>query len=494
MRIPQESLIPASDFIIIGGTGDLALRKILPALFYRFIDNQIPDGCGLIIAARRLPNRAEFLARLKNFCDIAIATSEWEIWEKFCSRLSLVKFDVEIGTGAEEIKKICEGTKATPRIFYLAISPSLFGIACQTLKKRGLATSLTRLVVEKPLGHDLASACEVDNALLSVFKETQVYRIDHYLGKETVQNLMALRFANSLFESQWTNASISNVQISVAESVGVGSRASYYDRFGALRDMVQNHLLQLLCLVAMEPPARFNADEVRNEKLRVLRALKPIKTNEFDRLVKLGQYSSGEGDDSDLKSYVEEVGNQTTTETFVAMRVEIENWRWSGVPFYLRTGKRLARRASEIVITFRQPPHNIFSKSGKSSTMALSSNKLIIRLQPNEGIRLGLTSKAPGPGGMRLRPASLNLSFSDTFKERIPEAYERLLMDVARGNQTLFMSSNEVEAAWRWIDPIIEQASFVQPELYSSRSWGPISSFELMAEHGVRWIEPEADL
>jgi glucose-6-phosphate 1-dehydrogenase len=305
-----------------------------------------------------------------------------------------------------------------------------------------------------------------------------------------VQNLMALRFANSLFESLWSNAHIDHVQISVAEDVGVGSRASYYDDFGALRDMVQNHLLQLLCLVAMEPPSKFVADQVRDEKLRVLRALKPITRENFDRSVKLGQYTKGSIEANPVSSYVDEVGHGSGTETFAALRCEISNWRWSGVPFYLRTGKRLAGRASEIVITFKRPPHNIF-QDGPGSSEVMEPNRLIIRLQPNEGLKLSMTSKEPGPGGMRLFPASLNLSFNETFKTRLPEAYERLLMDVARGNQTLFMRSDEVEAAWAFIDPIVNEAKRRKPEKYAAGTWGPVSSFELMAEHGHRWIEPE---
>ena len=280
------------------------------------------------------------------------------------------------------------------------------------------------------------------------------------------------------------------MQISVAEEVGVESRESYYDEFGALRDMVQNHLLQLLCLVAMEPPSKFVADQVRDEKLRVLRALSPITHDNFDSNVKLGQYEKGSVQATPVPSYTDEVGRATGTETFAALRCEISNWRWSGVPFYLRTGKRLASRASEIVVTFKRPPHNIFQNGARGSEV-MEPNRLVIRLQPNEGLKLCMTSKEPGPGGMRLFPASLNLSFNETFKTRLPEAYERLLMDVARGNQTLFMRSDEVEAVWAFIDPIVNEAKKRKPEKYTAGSWGPVSSFELMAVHGHRWIEPE---
>jgi glucose-6-phosphate 1-dehydrogenase len=492
-RIPKEAEIPPTDFVVVGGTGDLALRKIFPALFHRFVDGQIPASCALIAAARHMIPKEEFLKLLRPFCAEVIESGQEAAWDAFGDRLELIGFDVITGDGADEIEAACRATEAVPRVFYLAISPSLFAAACQTFQRTGLKTEQTRLVIEKPMGHDLASAQALDDAILEVFEERQIYRIDHYLGKETVQNLMALRFANSLFESLWSNAHIDHVQISVAEEVGVGSRASYYDDFGALRDMVQNHLLQLLCLVAMEPPSKFVADQVRDEKLRVLRALKPITHENFDRSVKLGQYLKGSIAGQPVTAYADEVGHSSQTETFVALRCEISNWRWSGVPFYLRTGKRLAGRASEIVITFKRPPHNIFSE-GPATSDAMEPNRLTIRLQPNEGLKLGMTSKEPGPGGMRLFPASLNLSFSDTFKTRLPEAYERLLMDVARGNQTLFMRSDEVEAAWAFIDPIVQEAKRRRPEGYPAGTWGPVSAFELMAEHGRRWIEPEAHL
>lgn len=491
-KIPKEAEIPPTDFVVVGGTGDLALRKIFPALFHRFMDGQIPDSCALIAAARHVMPKDAFLDNLRPFCVPDQGRINESAWASFSSRIQIIGFDVESGAGAEEIEAACRATAAVPRVFYLAISPALFANACRTLARTGLKTADTRLVIEKPMGHDLASAQVLDDAILEVFEERQIYRIDHYLGKETVQNLMALRFANSLFESLWSNAHIDHVQISVAESVGVGSRASYYDNFGALRDMVQNHLLQLLCLVAMEPPSRFVADQVRDEKLRVLKALKPITRENFERSVTLGQYAQGSIAGSPVAAYRDEVGQPTETETFVALCVEISNWRWSGVPFYLRTGKRLAGRASEIVITFKRPPHNIFAE-GPGDNQPMEPNRLVIRLQPNEGLKLSMTSKEPGPGGMRLFPASLNLSFSDTFKTRLPEAYERLLMDVARGNQTLFMRSDEVEAAWAFIDPIVAEAKRRRPERYAAGSWGPVAAYELMAMHGRRWMEPEVE-
>ena len=331
----------------------------------------------------------------------------------------------------------------------------------------------------------MAVARAINKLLLNVFDEAQIYRIDHYLGKETVQNLMALRFANTIFESQWGNHAIDHVQITVAETVGVDGRASYYDKYGALRDMVQNHLLQLVCLVGMEPPAYFNADQVRDEKLRVLRAIQPIAPEDVVR----GQYEAGKVNDASVTGYLDELGQASNTETYVALKLTIENWRWAGVPFYVRTGKRLAQRASEIVITFKNRPHDIFTKPGAPAKPDVP-NRLTIRLQPHEGLRLQLTSKEPGPGGMRLFPSELNLSFDDTFDQRLPDAYERLLMDVARGNQTLFMRLDEVLAAWDIIDPLI--ADIDQHDLYNynAGSMGPAQGDTLAQRDAHAWIDP----
>src|SRR6056300_1224949 len=475
-KIPKEAEIPPTDFVIVGGTGDLALRKIFPALFHRFLDGQIPDSCALIAAARHTLPKDEFLAQLRPFCEEVITQANESDWQAFGERVQILAFDVKSGEGASEIEAACLATAAIPRVFYFAISPTLFADACQTLERTGLKTEQTRLVVEKPMGHDLKSAEALDDSILQVFEERQIYRIDHYLGKETVQNLMALRFANSLFESLWSNAHIDHVQISVAEDVGVGSRASYYDDFGALRDMVQNHLLQLLCLVAMEPPSYFNADQVRTEKLRVLQALRPSAENE----IQIGQY----------ENYAQELGQESNTETFVAMKVNIDNWRWAGVPFYIRTGKKLGLRASEIVITFKNRPHDIFAKNGEPEAEEYP-NRLVIRVQPQEGLRLHLTSKKPGPGGMRLFPSELNLSFDEAFAERLPDAYERLLMDIARGNQTLFMRSDEVLAAWDYIDPIISMVRKRNPEIYSPNSMGPEDT--MLKREGRHWFNPALD-
>ncbi len=342
--------------------------------------------------------------------------------------------------------------------------------------------------MEKPIGRDLASANELNNTIGKVFHEDQIFRIDHYLGKETVQNLMALRFANALYEPLWNSAHIDHVQITVAESVGLESRAGYYDKAGALRDMVQNHILQLLCLVAMEVPSSMDAEAVRDEKLKVLRALKPVDQYNVERLTVRGQYRAGASSGGPVKGYLEELeGGVSNTETFVAIKAEIGNWRWAGVPFYIRTGKRLAARMSEIVITFKPIPHSIFDPSAGR----IEQNQLIIRLQPDEGVKQSLMIKDPGPGGMRLRNVSLDMSFAEAFEARNADAYERLLLDVIRNNQTLFMRRDEVEAAWRWIDPILKawETTGQQAQGYTAGTWGPSQAIALIERDGRTWHE-----
>ena len=487
--IPKSAEIPDSDYVVVGGTGDLALRKIFPALFWRYLAGQITTKFRLIVAARSSMSVDEFAGKLRPFCADAIADEEngEDHWTGFIALVRIVALDVVSGEGGAELAELVNRrlSPERPLIFYLAIAPTLFGAACETIAKQGLAVPQSRLVVEKPLGNDGASARAINKLLLDVFDEAQIYRIDHYLGKETVQNLMALRFANTIFESQWGNHAIDHVQITVAETVGVDGRASYYDKYGALRDMVQNHLLQLVCLVGMEPPAYFNADQVRDEKLRVLRAIQPIAADDVVR----GQYEEGEVNGAAVAGYLGELGNESNTETYVALKLTIENWRWAGVPFYVRTGKRLAQRASEIVITFKNRPHDIFTKPGAPAKPDVP-NRLTIRLQPHEGLRLQLTSKEPGPGGMRLFPSELNLSFGDTFDQRLPDAYERLLMDVARGNQTLFMRLDEVLAAWDIIDPLIADIDKHGLYNYKAGSMGPVQGDTLAHSAAHAWIDP----
>jgi glucose-6-phosphate 1-dehydrogenase len=402
--------------------------------------------------------------------------------ETFLHRLHFVPVDAQADAGWAELVKLLKAGEERIRAFYLAVAPELFGVISEKLGTHGLVTPLTRVIIEKPIGHDLASAKEVNDAVGKVFEESQIYRIDHYLGKETVQNLMALRFANALFEPIWNAAHIDHVQITVAESIGVEGRGGYYDHAGALRDMMQNHLMQLLCLVATEPPTHMDADGVRDEKLKVLRALKPIDQSNAGQVIVRGQYRAS----GPLAAYTNEVRNpSSTTETFIALKAEISNWRWAGVPFYIRTGKRLPVRQSEIVITFRKIPHSIFDDAAGS----IEENRLVLRIQPDEGVKLWLMIKDPGPGGMRLRYVPLDMSFAEAFGARSPDAYERLILDVIRGNQTLFMRRDEVEAAWAWIDPIAQawERSTEAPKPYPAGTWGPTAAIALIERDGRTW-------
>lgn len=490
----SSTVIPVDpfDLVIFGGTGDLAMRKLLPALFRRDADGQIPPSARILGLARTDQNTEAFKLEAREALQQYVAAEELssQAVERFISRLSYLHIDVTDSSAWGDLVSYLNERPEHIRVYYLAVGPALFGIIAQGLANVGLATAKARLVVEKPLGHDLETAIELNQAISSVFNEKSVYRIDHYLGKETVQNLMALRFANALFEPLWNANRIDHVQITAAESLGVGSRGSYYDTAGAIRDMVQNHLIQLLCLLAMEPPYKFDADAVRDEKLKVLRSLRPLTGRNVLSSTVRGQYI---GHGSDAESYLKDVGNpDSRTESYIAIKAEIDNWRWSGVPFYLRTGKKLRAQMTEIAVVFKEPAHSVF---GDLETPTMP-NVLIIRLQPDEGLQLHIMTKDPGPGGFRLRDISLDMSFAEGRQGnwRMPDAYERLLMDVVRGNQTLFMRGDEVEAAWCWIDPIIAawDASGLKPEAYDPGSRGPIAAVEMMARDGRRWREIEA--
>lgn len=480
--------LPAFDLVIFGGTGDLATRKLLPALYQRFLAGQIDPGSRLIGSARDALGVDGYRAKVAAAVRSADAETPSAL-EAFLALIDYVAVDVSSGNGWTELKARLDRQPERVRIYYLAIGPALFAKACERLHEHGLDGEQTRVVVEKPIGQDLASARRINATLASVFSEAQTFRIDHYLGKETVQNLIALRFGNALFEPLWNAARIDHVQITVAEELGVAGRAGYYDNAGALRDMVQNHILQLLCFVAMEPPHSMEANVVRDEKLKVLRALKPMGPDDVRQYTVRGQYRRGIAAEGSVPGYTEELGvDSSRTETFVAIRAEIANWRWAGVPFYLRTGKRLPQRVSEIIVSYQAVRHSLFGPAAGP----LTPNKLIIRLQPNEGVRLGLMVKEPGPGGLRLRRTSLDMSFADTFAgKRQPDAYERLLMDVVRGNATLFMRRDEVEAAWAWIDPILNAwaADPEPPRPYTAGTWGPSSAVALVERDGRTWYE-----
>ena len=483
---PHSKPVDSFDLVIIGGTGDLARRKLLPALFHRFLDGQITGDSRIIGGARDdLATEA-----YRNLAREAIAgeAAEPGVVEAFLQLVHFTRIDVKSQASFSTLASLLQQRPGNVRVFYLAIQPSLFSDACHQLRDAGLNRERCRVVVEKPIGHDLPSATGINEVLAQAFTEDQTFRIDHYLGKETVQNLLALRFGNALFEPLWNAAHIDHVQITVVEQAGVGGRHHYYDTAGAMRDMVQNHLLQLLCFVAMEPPHSIAADPVRNEKLKVLHALEPLHGEAALAATVRGQYRAGVSGAASVQGYAEETGlADSNTETLVALRAGIANWRWAGVPFYLRTGKRLAQRVSEIVIAFRSVPHSLFGAAAGT----LAPNKLVIRLQPDEGVKLSLMIKEPGPGGLRLRESSLDMTFAETFGGRHPDAYERLLMDVVRGNQTLFMRRDEIETAWCWVDPIIAawNESGGAPRPYAAGSWGPSAAVALVEREGRTWHE-----
>jgi len=478
----SHRIIPVDpfDLVIFGATGDLAARKLLPALFHRDMDGQIPAEARIIGCARTPMDDAGFrkLARESLAEHVKPEHLKGDTLERFIDRLHYTPIDVGSGKGWSALSKLLDkAPEGRIRVFYLSVGPSLFGPIAEALKKHDLADD-ARLVVEKPIGHDGKSARALNDQIGAVFDESRVYRIDHYLGKETVQNLIALRFANALFEPLWNARHIEHVQITVAETLGAEGRGGYYDRAGAMRDMVQNHLLQLLCLTAMEPPHHFEPDALRDEKLKVLRALRPLSGTGALEASARGQY----------RGYPEEVDIlDSDTETYVALRAEIGTWRWAGTPFYLRTGKKMRGRLSEIVVQFRQTPHQIFS----DLVTPVPPNALVIRLQPDEGITLSITTKDPGPGGFRMRETPLDMSFTGEDEDgfRMPDAYERLVMDVVRGNQTLFMRRDEVEAAWAWIDPIMAawDDSRSKPEEYDPGGDGPVEAMELVMRDGNRW-------
>jgi glucose-6-phosphate 1-dehydrogenase len=488
----MPKIIPVATFdcVVFGATGDLTLRKLLPALYYRFRDGQMP-GCSHIIAAARSDLDDEAYRRRASKAlreHVARDDLDAETADRFCRRLSYVRLDATDANGDwSALAGMLEPERV--RVFYLATAPDLYGEICRNIGAHGLITDQSRVVLEKPIGHDLASAREINDQVGLVFDEAQTYRIDHYLGKETVQNLLALRFANTIFERLWNVDVIDHVQITVAETGGVEQRGGYYDRAGALRDMVQNHILQLLCLVAMEPPVSLDADRVRDEKLKVLRALRPFEPHEALTQTVRGQYTQGAIEGQPVAGYIADLNGaeSSNTETFVALKAEVRSWRWANVPFYLRTGKRLPHKVSEIVIQYRALPFSIFPPDAGE----WAPNRLIIRLQPEEGMRLAMMTKDPGPGGLRLSPTALDIRFEKTFGMRFPDAYERLLMDTVRGNATLFMRRDEVEAAWSWVEPILEAWASRpdHPRPYAAGTWGPTAAIALIERDGRTWHE-----
>jgi glucose-6-phosphate 1-dehydrogenase len=478
------------DIVVFGGTGDLALHKLVPSLYHRWCDGQIPPASRIFAAARTPMSREAYLkeARAALAATSGGQAVDASCWADFAARVDYVAVDAaDGGEGWADLKAKLEAGANGIRLFYLATPPSLYGAIAAGLARAGVAGPTSRVVLEKPIGYDLASARAVNDAVGAVFPESAIFRIDHYLGKETVQNLLILRFTNALFEPLWNSHGIDHVQITVAESIGAAGRASYYDGAGALRDMVQNHMLQLLCLVAMEPPGDLEADEVRDEKLKVLRALRPIRREDAAKLTVRAQYTDGLAGGERAPGYAKELGRDSGTETFVALKAHIDNWRWAGTPFYLRTGKRMGSRRSEIVVQFKPVPHAVTPPDAGT----LHPNRLVLRLQPDEAMRLHLMTKEPGPGGLKLRYVPLNLSYADTFKARYPDAYERLLLAVVRDNLALFMRRDEVEAAWSWTDAILDAWSGGSVDLmrYPAGSDGPAAAATLIARDDRTWFD-----
>ena len=479
------------DLVIYGALGDLSKRKLFISLYRLENAGLIEPETRIIGVDRHVQENSDFIGiALKSLQSFLNEKIDDTVWERFAARLCYLKIDL---TQPEQYKQLHSVTDSKTRVMvnYLAVAPFLFKNICHGLDQSGILTAESRLVMEKPIGHDLKSSKEINDVMTSVFKEEQIFRIDHYLGKETVLNLLALRFANSLFTTNWNHNTIDHIQITVAEEVGIEGRWEYFDKTGQLRDMLQNHLLQILTFIAMEPPVNLEAESIHNEKIKVLKALRPITASNVREKTVRGQYTAGYLKGNAVPGYLEEEGADTesTTESFVALRVDIDNWRWAGVPFYLRTGKRMSYKRTEIVVYFKQLPHNIFIDSYPE----LPPNKLIIHLQPNEGVEIEVLNKIPGiDDSIQVQKTKLDLSFFETFKKsRIFGGYEKLTLEAMRGNPTLFLSRDEIEQAWIWVDSIQNAwtRSNEAPKPYPAGSWGPVASVALLARDGRAWEE-----
>ncbi len=483
------------DLILFGGTGDLVWRKLMPALFQAFRHGSLPEG-GRITGVGREPMTSEqYRIRIRERFDQVELSKRPnpEEFDRFAALLHYQAMDLSKPEAYLNLAAHLSGYGAQTVVMYLAVAPNLFPVICNHLGAAGLNTPLTRVVLEKPLGHDLASNRSINQTVLKHFGEKQIFRIDHYLGKPSVQNLLALRFGNALFEPIWRREHIANIQITLAEELGVEKRGGYYEGIGALRDMVQNHALQLLCAIGMEPPINAHADAIRDEKLKVLRSLKRWTPETMALQTVFGQYAAGTVSGAAVPGYRDEFGVNASsrTETFVALRAEIANWRWAGVPFYIRTGKRLAERESHIVVNFRPTPHPIFN------TPAGAANKLVIHLQPKDGLELHLLAQGqnkrrlPEEGTTGLSSVQLDLDFDSRFGAERVGAYERLLLDVLAGRLNLFVRSDEQEEAWRWVEPMLDywQNSTQSVRPYAAGSWGPAASSAMIARDGFCWTE-----
>ena len=502
LRDPRDRRLPKvagpCGLILFGVTGDLARKKIMPAIYDLANRGLLPPGFGLVGFARRQWDDEDFAQEVHDAVrEYARTPFREEVWAQLSEGIRFVEGDIADPEAYRELRRVVEevdqqrGTMGN-HAFYLAIPPSLFPVVVKNLKDSGLTErhgrEWRRVVVEKPFGHDLASAQALDRVLSTAFSPAEIFRIDHYLGKETVQNILAVRFANTMFEPIWNAYYVDNVQITQAEDIGVAGRAGYYDGIGAARDVIQNHLLQLLALTAMEEPLNFSPHEVRMEKEKVLSAV--TIPSDITAHTARGQYAAGWQGGVPVKGFLEETGipPDSTTETFAAIRVTVDNRRWAGVPFYLRTGKRLGRRVTEVAVIFKRAPHLPFESA---SVGELSDNALVFRIQPDEGVTVRFGSKVPGTAGMEVRDVTMDFQYGDSFVDTSPEAYERLILDVLLGEPPLFPNSEEVDVSWRILDPILDVwAAQGQPEPYASGGWGPTCAYDMIARDGRVWRRP----
>jgi len=484
----MNSIKRRCDIIIFGGHGDLAFRKLMPAVCHLYNDAYIDEKSRIITISRKNISLKEHKKLVKEKLIKFLPKDEFDEkkFKNFEKQLGFCKIDFNNESNYENLKRILDSHSTTDRVYYFSTSSDFYGKICKSLHVSKLISKNSRVVLEKPIGLNLKSSQAINKEVLKYFKEGQIFRIDHYLGKDTVQNILALRFSNRIFMPLWDASNIDHVQITVAESVGTEGRAGYYDEYGALRDMIQNHLMQLLCLIAMEPPCSLQANNVRDEKVKVLKSLRQLSSTDIETKTVRAQYNKGQFEGEIVPGYTEGEGiEDSLTETFAAIRVDIDNWRWNGVPFYIRSGKRMRRRNSEIVIQFKSVPYSIFHNNGAS----ISENKLVITLQPNESIQLELMNKIPGLSEhMKLQKVALELNNPINHKRK-SSAYERLILDIIRDNATLFMRLDEVEAAWKWTDKIMEGWSdnITPLRTYAAGTDGPSASIELIAKDGRSW-------
>ena len=491
-KVPEPAVA-----VIFGASGDLTARKLVPALYDLAEGRRLPMEFAVVGVSRTEMSHEEFRKRLRGALDQQRPDRvSDEVWSSFCGCVFYLRGDSKDPQTYRELKRFLRdldagrGTQGN-RAYYLASSPSLVSPIVERLGEAGMnegeGGGWARLVVEKPFGRDLASARELNRDIRRYFRERQIYRIDHYLGKETVQNILALRFANGIFEPVWSQHYVDHVQITVAEDIGVGTRGAFYEEAGALRDIVQNHLMQVLCLTAMEPPVAFDAESVREEKVKVLKAVRRVPENEVESYAVRGQYTRGWVWGEEVPGYREEknVAPDSTTETYVALKLFIDNWRWAGVPFYVRTGKRLPKRVTEIAVQFKPTPHAPFAGAGE-----IEPNVLVVRVQPEEGISMKIGAKVPGTG-FEIRSVNMDLLYGTAFLEEVPDAYQRLLLDLLLGDPTLFIRADEAEGAWEILDPVVRawtESEKVSP--YPAGTWGPEEAEELIERDGRRWRRP----